>query len=656
MYLHAGVIRANHPILHHHRVSRKDPGVKMYLPSITRFALDTTGRLLVTIDVKRGEEMPKEYSLKIWEWFPAPVGTANKDNSSQESSKGQYRIVAQLDKPHGDHAITALTITPNRSSVQNNNSSNDLVLAGVTIATGSSDGTVKLWTRKLPSQDPTPVHTNNHNNSSNGSQSSVAQTKKHVQKLLWYCQAAFQYRIAPVLALTFSNDASLLILAHDHLITCWDPVTMQLRASLTLPSPRKVTSLAVLEPRALKEYGQGAGDVYLVAGTGGSVTVFSLLTLDEVWSFTASADQVMHIQAIATAPTEYCAVSPRVDATNHHLLSSVAEEAWIAVAYATSAISTDSSEPSIQHNHVALFSPLSATPLLNEQLSTRITSMAFLRRSASADSSSATAAVHRAMGLAMLSVDSAVWVLQPQTPHSCAFVPGVSTSTTAAVEVKKIASGGLQVAQVKAPKLPVVTLNNIATTNAEVEAGDLSATLSSNPLKKHLQQPQARGTSTVAPAGSELAKKDWLRALLPESTEDLPKISEIAGQYLHTVLAHSNTNSSSNSSSNGASYLRDSAAQQAASDAASSSSSSAAAASATVTKTSKKAMISLGDPGKIVLSTVCAVLSIVLCCLFSFFFQMSWCVELQPSGRRRWARSVLWRFPHRLRRARRWRS
>lgn len=600
-----GIIRQNHPLLQHHRVSRKDPGMRMFLPSITRFAVDATGRLLVTIDVKRGEELPKEYSLKIWEWFA--------DDEKVPQGTGAYRIVAQLDKPHGDYPVTSLAVSQQQQQTFSESATNDQLLQHVMIVTGSNDGTLKLWTRKTADdahdmyttavEATSSSATNNHHHShshhkaapsSSSSRSSTAASSAAnesssrpakayaLHQLRWKCHYAFQYRVAPVLAVTFSLDASLLVVAHENLITCWDPQTVSLRASLTLTQPRKVTYLSVLEPRAAAEYGQGVGDVYLVAGTNASVTVFSLLTQQELWTVDGEA-----VEAIATASSEQFALTAAIDG-QHRFRSSLVEEGWIAIATTTATTASSSAATESdgdtdaedgatgsggdvrrpQCHTVTVFSPVSATPLLTERvaLASKVTSLAFLRRTTTTTATTGAAAATTTggtaagvMGLAVLTSDSDVWLVQPRD-HPCHFTPGVtasvgatslrtatSTSSSSASSVTTTAAAAASLAQVKTAALPTVALQQQTSQLSAIDtAGDLSGRVVS-------------ANKAVAPMGRAIARKDWLRTLLPENTEDLPKISEIAGSYLRSMVTNHapvnhHHNSSNNSSSSAAAW------------------------------------------------------------------------------------------------------
>jgi hypothetical protein len=258
----------------------------------------------------------------------------------------------------------------------------------------------------------------------------------------------------------------------------------------------------------------------------------------------------MDVESIATASNESFSWSARVDAQHQYRFqSTVVDEGWIAIATSTppSLVAVNNSEGqqavSPQHS-VMVYSPLSARPLLHEQVSfsSKITSLAFLRRQRAAD---ATTAV---MGLAALSADSDVWIVQP-SQHVCSFQPGVTalvgemaasslaTTTTTTSSSSRVATA-TTVAHVKAPKLPTVMFNKDVSVHIE-SASDLSARMT-KPMK------------AAAPMGRALASKDWLRSLLPENTEDLPKISDIAGSYLRSMMDNSvsakGTSSSSSSS------------------------------------------------------------------------------------------------------------
>lgn len=78
---------------------------------------------LATVDVTRGEELDPESSLKIWVYTSPNANIAKK-----------YKLLTQVDSPHGTHRISSLvffTSSPSRPS----------------LASSSSDGTIKIWMR-----------------------------------------------------------------------------------------------------------------------------------------------------------------------------------------------------------------------------------------------------------------------------------------------------------------------------------------------------------------------------------------------------------------------------------------------------------------------------------------------------------------------------
>jgi hypothetical protein len=43
-------------------------------------------------------------------------------------------------------------------------------------------------------------------------------------KFIWKCSYSFQYRNVPVLSLTWSYDSSFLAVAHDNIVSFWNPI------------------------------------------------------------------------------------------------------------------------------------------------------------------------------------------------------------------------------------------------------------------------------------------------------------------------------------------------------------------------------------------------------------------------------------------------
>ena len=91
-------------------------------------------------------------------------------------------------------------------------------------------------------------------------------------------------------ALSFCCDGSLFAVAHDNLISLWDPA-LSLKTTFVSPSPVQVIFSAFIEPRgstSLKH--SSTGEVFLVAGSKQSVSVYDLFTLKVVWSVTTDGE------------------------------------------------------------------------------------------------------------------------------------------------------------------------------------------------------------------------------------------------------------------------------------------------------------------------------------------------------------------------------
>ena len=191
-----GVVRKNIKVTHFNRVSRKDSSEHLYVPSIMQHVYDSSGKFLVTIDIRKGEEMSEqpgqqgEVSLKFWEY-----------NTSTET----YELSAQMENPHGCNAmitdVKIIVVLPNKSDnhavLNANHGSGDMM---VLVATASDDGVVKVWRGNYHNTVDTDNVTHktqarNHNNtSSSGSGNNTATTELQGLKIRWKCSYSFQYR------------------------------------------------------------------------------------------------------------------------------------------------------------------------------------------------------------------------------------------------------------------------------------------------------------------------------------------------------------------------------------------------------------------------------------------------------------------------------
>ena len=158
------------------RVARTEKYTRIYLPSVALFEFSevihgsSTHYYLATIDVRRGEDIGSEFSLKVFQF---------------QSTSEKYQQVAQMDRPHGRHRVVGLT----------------MLRQEVGCVTSAVDGSVKLW-KTAASADVSAE-----------------------SDLQWICQYSFKYRDCPANFVSFSNDSSLFALANENMVSLWDPQT-----------------------------------------------------------------------------------------------------------------------------------------------------------------------------------------------------------------------------------------------------------------------------------------------------------------------------------------------------------------------------------------------------------------------------------------------
>lgn len=173
------------------RVSKTEFHTRLYRQDISFFAfshnLSTTNNsrraeyFLATVDVRRGEEIGIEYSLKIFKF---------------EAKDDAYKLVAQIDNPHGvKNKIMSLTMQQNES---------------IGALTTASDGSIKLWSP------------------ASSSLSSPSDAKQ--DGLSFVNLFSFKYRDAPVHNTCFSMDNSILAITYENVVALWDPIRCLLRS------------------------------------------------------------------------------------------------------------------------------------------------------------------------------------------------------------------------------------------------------------------------------------------------------------------------------------------------------------------------------------------------------------------------------------------
>jgi len=334
------------------RVSKKEANSKMYVPSISHSQFLThssMGSFMATVDVRKGVELEAENSLKFWEW-------------SDVSAK--YRLGAQMDNPHGPVRITALSFAgagSNGAMLQRN---------AVMCATASVDGTVKVWRAERSEIAPQPtLSTTAKRQATHGTRVS-ADDEASVRPIKWTCSYSFKYRDTSATSVCFSRDGSLLAVTHRNLLSLWDPLTVQLKASIVVPvsnneitnnnssSSSNILYSAFIEPRADASLGGGCGKAYIFLASQNCISVYDLLTLELVWSQSAKK-----FTAFAVASSE-------------DLLPTSHADAWIAVAVEEEEQAAEDRR-SLQQHKVLMFSPFSGTPVVSHPLPARASAMVY---------------------------------------------------------------------------------------------------------------------------------------------------------------------------------------------------------------------------------------------------------------------------------------
>jgi WD40 repeat protein len=165
----------------------------------------------VTVDVKKTEDIMKEYSLKFWllnnNKKEEKEGDLKTVAATEDKDSFSYELIAQMNNPHGDYSITDLSLVTDGKM-------NDASLMGL-VATASVDGTVKVWRGVYET----------FRNIIKARDNSERNQDLKTTKFLWKCFYSFQYRETPIYSLVWSMDASVLCVAYDNMITFWNPQT-----------------------------------------------------------------------------------------------------------------------------------------------------------------------------------------------------------------------------------------------------------------------------------------------------------------------------------------------------------------------------------------------------------------------------------------------
>lgn len=223
---------SQHQVVQYTRVSKTERHSKMFVPSVTHFQyLDCGGgggvstTLLATVDVRRGSGVSAglgpeaETSLKFFQW---------------DAAKSQYRLGAQVDRPHGPHRVTALAFAPfppaasSASLLSSSSSSSASATAdakatgaaaggGAVCATCAVDGSVKLWRAQAEMPSVPSSSSSSSSRGAGGGGGGVA------PPLSWTCAYSFRHKDCPANHLSHSRDGSLLAVAQRNVVTLWDP-------------------------------------------------------------------------------------------------------------------------------------------------------------------------------------------------------------------------------------------------------------------------------------------------------------------------------------------------------------------------------------------------------------------------------------------------
>ena len=205
-------LESRHEVAHFTRVSRTETYTRIRVPSVVlaahspavRISEDAVSlsRFRSTVDVKHGEEMPQQYSLKFWASHSSSVSVGN---------QGGWKLRAQVDAPHPGARVTCMAWNPlPRTGAR----------APGPLVTGASDGSMRVW--HCPATD---------------------------NDRAWTCAYAVTYRSCAVGALAFSGDGSILAMAHRNVVSLWDFAATTLRGTIVLPTNSSIRHVSFIEPQ-----------------------------------------------------------------------------------------------------------------------------------------------------------------------------------------------------------------------------------------------------------------------------------------------------------------------------------------------------------------------------------------------------------------------
>ena len=483
--------RTSHEIMQFTRVSKKESYSTMIVPSTTHFDyLDTQlGSLMVTVDVRRGEDSDADASLKFWEW---------------DAEASVYRLSAQVDRPHGSARVTSAIFSPSSFQSVRNSQQQGLKAASsvaqtssspsftCSCATSATDGSIKIWIGQ------------SQQSSKDGSRSEANAVGMH-----WSCSFSFKHRDCLAGALSYSFDGSLLAISYENVVTLWDPSQVQLWRSIVAPTRHNVTFTAFIEPRASVAMGGGAGEAMLVVGASRSLSVYDLMTMKMMWSVEG------YFSCFAVAANESAAV--RCEGSSSSSKSS--SLTWIAASvmkknsrgtnYSEYTDMEGQSGKTIQGpNKILLFSCYSPKPLCVQKLRSTASSMTFWSNQRDVTSSLSS-------GLVVLTVQGEVLVV------------GASDALKQHFSDRSHPSSLIAQAKVFGHKLPTLPFSAVmhSYNQSSVESADGGDGMP--PL------PGPLSSSAIQVAGPA---KGWLEGMFDSASGSIPPLSAIYGENTLSCL------------------------------------------------------------------------------------------------------------------------
>lgn len=477
--------RTSHEILQFTRVSKKESYSTMIVPSTTYFDyLDTQlGSLMVTLDVRRGEESDADASLKFWEW---------------NAEASIYRLSAQVDRPHGSARVTSAIFSPSSSQCVRRPQQQDLKAASAvdqtssspsftcSCATSATDGSIKIWIGQ------------SQRSSKDGVRSEASAIGMH-----WNCSFSFRHRDCIAGALSYSFDGSLLAASYENVVTLWDPSQVLLWRSIVAPTRHSITFTAFIEPRASAAMGGGAGEAMLVVGTEHSLSVYDLMTMKMMWTVGG------HFSCFAVAADESAAVRCEDSSKSSSLTwiaASVMKNTRKGPDYSDYTDSEGQEGKEIEGpNKVLLFSCYSPKPLCVQRLRSTASSMTFWSNQRDVTSSLSS-------GLVVLTVQGEVLMVGASEPLKQHFSdrPHPSSGTTQA--------------KVFGHKLPTLPFAAVVHSYNQSSSGGSDISEGAQPLVSSLS------SSGVQSAG---AKKGWLEGMFDSKSGSIPPLSAIYGKCIY---------------------------------------------------------------------------------------------------------------------------